>query len=58
MKIEMLEEQMLEEVIEEEKQILVDICNYVLLVGYGCVGSLLGEKLFVFDILLVVIEML
>lgn len=36
----------------------MDICNYALLVGYGRVGSLLGEKLFVFDISLVVIETL
>lgn len=35
----------------------MDICNYVLLVGFGCVGSLLGEKLLVVGILLVVIEM-
>lgn len=37
---------------------LVDICNYVLLVGFGCVGSLLGEKLMVQGILLVVVEIL
>ncbi len=42
-KTETLEEQTLEEAIEEEKQIPVDICNHALLVGYGRVGSLLGE---------------
>ena len=46
----------LEEAIEEEKQIPVDICNHALLVGYGRVGSLLGEKLLASDIPLVVIE--
>ena len=44
-KTETLEEQTLEEAIEEEKQIPVDICNHALLVGFGRVGSLLGEKL-------------
>lgn len=46
----------LEEAIEEEKQIPVDICNHALLVGYGRVGSLLGEKLMAAGIPLVVIE--
>ena len=55
-KTETLEEQTLEEAIEEEKQIPVDICNHALLVGYGRVGSLLGEKLLASDIPLVVIE--
>ncbi len=54
-KTETLEEQTLEEAIEEEKQIPVDICNHALLVGYGRVGSLLGEKLLASDIPLVVI---
>ena len=53
---ETLEEQTLEEAIEEEKQIPVDICNHALLVGFGRVGSLLGEKLLASDIPLVVIE--
>lgn len=43
-KTETLEEQTLEEAIEEEKQIPVDICNHALLVGFGRVGSLLGEN--------------
>ncbi len=34
----------------------MDICNHALLVGYGRVGSLLGEKLLASDIPLVVIE--
>ncbi|EDS7166699.1 Kef family K(+) transporter [Salmonella enterica] len=51
-----LEEQTLEEAIEEEKQIPVDICNHALLVGFGRVGSLLGEKLLAAGIPLVVIE--
>ncbi len=55
-KTETLEEQTLEEAIEEEKQIPVDICNHAILVGYGRVGSLLGEKLLASDIPLVVIE--
>ena len=55
-KTETLEEQTLEEAIEEEKQIPVDICTHALLVGYGRVGSLLGEKLLASDIPLVVIE--
>ncbi|EDA1000494.1 Kef family K(+) transporter [Salmonella enterica subsp. enterica] len=46
----------LEEAIEEEKQIPVDICNHALLVGFGRVGSLLGEKLLATGIPLVVIE--
>lgn len=48
-KTETLEEQTLEEAIEEEKQIPVDICNHALLVGFGRVGSLLGEKLMAAD---------
>jgi CPA2 family monovalent cation:H+ antiporter-2 len=32
-------------VLEDEKQVPVDICNHALLVGFGRVGSLLGEKL-------------
>ncbi|EEL4664123.1 Kef family K(+) transporter [Salmonella enterica subsp. enterica serovar Enteritidis] len=55
-KTETLEEQTLEEAIEEEKQIPVDICNHALLVGFGRVGSLLGEKLLAAGIPLVVIE--
>jgi CPA2 family monovalent cation:H+ antiporter-2 len=55
-KTETLEEQTLEEAIEEEKQIPVDICNHALLVGFGRVGSLLGEKLMAQGVPLVVIE--
>lgn len=55
-KNETLEEQTLEEALEEEKQIPVDICNHVLLVGYGRVGSLIGEKLLSQGVPLVVIE--
>ena len=55
-KTETLEEQTLEEATEEEKQIPVDICNHALLVGFGRVGSLLGEKLMEQGIPLVVIE--
>ena len=46
----------LEEVLEDEKQIPVDICNHALLVGFGRVGSLLGEKLMAQGVPLVVIE--
>ena len=55
-KTETLDEQTFEEVLEEEKQIPVDICNHALLVGFGRVGSLLGEKLMAQGIPLVVIE--
>lgn len=55
-KTETLEEQTLEEALEDEKQIPVDICNHALLVGYGRVGSMLGEKLIAQGIPLVVIE--
>lgn len=55
-KTETLDEQTLEEAIEEEKQIPVDICNHALLVGFGRVGSLLGEKLIAEGVPLVVIE--
>lgn len=34
----------------------VDICNHALLVGFGRVGSLLGEKLMAQGIPLVVVE--
>ena len=45
-KTETIEDQSLQEVTEEEeKQIPVDLCNHVLLVGYGRVGSLIGAKL-------------
>ncbi len=53
-KTETLDEQTLEEVLEDEKQVPVDICNHALLVGFGRVGSLLGEKLMAQGIPLVV----
>ncbi len=53
---ETLEEQTLEEALEDEKQIPVDICNHALLVGFGRVGSLLGEKLIAQGVPLVVVE--
>ncbi|WP_176364638.1 NAD-binding protein, partial [Escherichia coli] len=45
----------LEDAIEEEIQFPVDICIHALLVGFGRVGSLLGEILLASDIPLVVI---
>lgn len=53
---ETLEEQTFEEAMEEEKQVPVDICDHVLLVGYGRVGSLLGQRLIEQGVPLVVIE--
>ena len=55
-KTETIEEQTLEEAIEEEKQIPVDICNHAVIVGYGRVGSLLGQQLMEADVPLVVVE--
>ncbi len=55
-KTETIEEQTLEEAIEEEKQIPLDICNHAVIVGYGRVGSLLGQKLMEADVPLVVVE--
>lgn len=55
-KTETIEEQTLEEAMEEEKQVPVDICNHVLLVGFGRVGSLLGQQLIDQGVPLVVIE--
>ncbi|ORM65816.1 Kef family K(+) transporter [Pantoea rodasii] len=55
-KTETIEEQTLEEAIEEEKQIPVDICNHAVIVGYGRVGSLLGQQLLEADVPLVVVE--
>lgn len=53
---ETIEEQTLEEVFEEEKQIPVDICHHAIVVGYGRVGSLLGAHLHQAGIAMVVIE--
>ncbi|AVF35537.1 YbaL family putative K(+) efflux transporter [Rahnella sikkimica] len=55
-KTETIEDQSVEEAVEDEKQIPFDLCNHALLVGYGRVGSLLGEKLQTAGIPLVVIE--
>lgn len=55
-KTETMEEQTFEEATEDETQNPVDICNHVVLVGYGRVGSLLGKKLLEADVPLVVIE--
>lgn len=52
-----LDEQTFEEAIEDEKQIPVDICNHAVLVGFGRVGRLLGEKLIAQGTPVVVIEM-
>lgn len=53
---ETLEEQIAEEAVEEEKQVPVSICNHAVLVGYGRVGSLIGNQLYKQSIPLVVIE--
>ncbi|MGG2140385.1 YbaL family putative K(+) efflux transporter [Symbiopectobacterium sp. RP] len=55
-KTETIDEQIVEEAIEEEKQIPVDMSNHALLVGYGRVGSLIGAKLHQEGIPIVVIE--
>lgn len=53
---ETLEEQIAEEAVEEEIQVPVSICNHAVLVGYGRVGSLIGNQLHKQNIPLVVIE--
>ncbi|QOL13792.1 YbaL family putative K(+) efflux transporter [Dickeya dianthicola] len=55
-KHETIEEQIVEEAIEEEKQIPIDLCNHALLVGYGRVGSLIGARLYQAGVPMVVIE--
>lgn len=50
------QDQILEEVVEEKKQIPIDLFNHALLVGYGRVGSLLGARLSAEGIPLVVVE--
>ncbi|MGL9734126.1 MAG: YbaL family putative K(+) efflux transporter [Symbiopectobacterium sp.] len=55
-KTKTIDEQIVEEAIEDEKQISVDMCNHALLVGYGRVGSLIGSKLHQEGIPIVVIE--
>jgi len=41
---------------EEETQIPVDICHHAVIVGYGRVGSLLGQQLLKADVPFVVVE--
>lgn len=55
-KTETMEDQILEEAVEEEKQIPVEMCNHALIVGYGRVGSLLTSQLAAAGVPLVVIE--
>lgn len=55
-KSENFEEQSLEEATEEEKQIPVNICNHAVIVGYGRVGSLVGQLLIDADVPIVVVE--
>ena len=55
-KTETMEEQTFEEAIEDEKQIPVELCNHAVIVGFGRVGSLLGQKLMEADVPLVVVE--
>ncbi|MEZ3499785.1 YbaL family putative K(+) efflux transporter [Pantoea sp. KPR_PJ] len=55
-KSESRQEQAQEEAAEEEKQIPVDICHHAVIVGYGRVGSLLGQKLLEADVPFVVVE--
>ncbi|OSM96307.1 MULTISPECIES: YbaL family putative K(+) efflux transporter [Lonsdalea] len=55
-KNETIEEQIVEEAIEEEKQIPVDLCDHACLVGYGRVGSLIGAQLHESGIPMVVVE--
>jgi len=45
-----------EETVEEEAQIPLDICHHAVIVGYGRVGSLLGQKLLEADVPFVVVE--
>ena len=55
-KSERRQEQAQQEATEEEKQIPVDICHHAVIVGYGRVGSLLGQKLLEADVPFVVVE--
>ena len=55
-KSESRQEQAQQEAPEEEKQIPVDICHHAVIVGYGRVGSLLGQKLLEADVPFVVVE--
>ncbi|WLS77961.1 YbaL family putative K(+) efflux transporter [Erwinia pyri] len=51
-----LDDRILEEAIEEEKQIPVNLCNHAIVVGFGRVGSLLGKKLMEEGVPIVVVE--
>ncbi|MDW8845950.1 YbaL family putative K(+) efflux transporter [Erwinia sp. MMLR14_017] len=51
-----LDDRLLEEAIEEEKQIPVNLCNHAIVVGFGRVGSLLGKKLMEEGVPIVVVE--
>ena len=55
-KTETLDAQILEEAVEEEKQIPVNLCNHAIVVGFGRVGSLLGKKLMEEGVPIVVVE--
>ena len=55
-KTETLDDQILEEAVEEEKQIPVNLCNHAIVVGFGRVGSLLGKKLMEEGVPIVVVE--
>lgn len=56
-KSETIEDQIIEEVVEEEvAQVPVNMCNHAILIGFGRVGSLLGEQLHEQNIPLVVVE--
>ncbi len=55
-KTETMEEQTLEEAIEDEKQIPVEMCSHAVIVGYGRVGSLIGQKLREAGVPFVVVE--
>ncbi|SQI38557.1 Inner membrane protein ybaL [Leminorella richardii] len=56
-KTETIEDQIIEEVVEEEvAQVPVDMCNHVILIGYGRVGSILCDRMHILDVPLVVVE--
>ncbi|WP_380184277.1 YbaL family putative K(+) efflux transporter [Kalamiella sp. sgz302252] len=50
------EEQAQAEALEEEQQIPVDLCNHAIIVGFGRVGSLLGQQLIENGVPIVVVE--
>lgn len=53
---ESTDEQHVEEEVDEEKQIPVDICHHAIVVGFGRVGSMLGQKLIDSGVAIVVVE--